>query len=151
MGTSSVANSKVNLCSPAAWLVLFAAIAALTGCNAERRDVLGQTTGKVTFQGKPVTAGEVLFDNGQGIARVASLESDGTYAVQSADGFGLPLGTYKVAIQPPRIEHPLGPIKEPPKPRVFPDIPERFRELSTSGLKVEIKPGANECNFEMKQ
>ena len=122
-----------------------------TGCgSSERRDVLGPTTGKVTFQGKPVASGEVLFDNGQGIARMAPLGSDGTYVVQSADGFGLPVGSYRVAIQPARIEHPLGPIKEPPKPQMNADIPPKYRELSTSGFAAEVKAGDNRFDFDMK-
>jgi hypothetical protein len=144
-----VANFRTNT-DGALGAVVLAVTLGLVGCGGERKDVLGPTTGKVTFQGQPVAAGEVLFDNGQGIARIAPLASDGAFVVESADGFGLPVGTYKVAIQPPRIEHPLGPIKEPPKPQIFPNIPERFRDLKSSGFSAEIKAGKNELSFDMK-
>lgn len=132
-------------------LSLLLCLGFLLGCaDAERRDVLGPASGIVTFQDKPVTAGEVLFDNGQGIARMASLGPDGSYTILSADGVGLPVGSYKVAIQPPRLEHPLGPINEPPKPRIFPNIPDRYRDVSTSGLTADVKSGGAPLNFNMK-
>ena len=106
--------------------------------------------GKVTFQGKPVTAGMIRFSNTQApVDMLARLGPDGYYEVIRGHGPGLPEGTYQVAIVPPRPDRPLGPMA-PSKPVEFPNIPEKYRQPSTSGLTLTVKPGRNNFDVDMQ-
>jgi len=121
---------------------------ALTGCHGgEKR---GRVFGKVTFQGQPVPEGIVSFSNREkGIFMTASLKSDGTYELVTAQGRGLPLGTYQVAINPPLIDAPLGPAIGPPKIPQYPNIPQKYRKPEHSGLSLTVQEGDNLFNVDM--
>ncbi len=78
-----------------------AALMPLAGCGPSQ-PATGSVHGKVTFDGKPVSAGSVVFENGpQGIFKVSALAGDGTYRVED-----LPLVEYTVCVQPPEAEVP---------------------------------------------
>ncbi len=80
----------------------------------------------------------------------AQLHPNGTYQVVVARGPGLPEGTYQIAIMPPRVEIPLGPMKERPKPRECLDIPSKYRSPSSSGLTWTVKPSDNRLDIDMQ-
>ena len=106
--------------------------------------------GKVTFQGKPVASGLIRFSNpGAGIDIMADLQAEGAYSVKTARGTGLPEGNYQVAIEPPRIDAPVGTMVLPPQPK-RPDIPQRYRRLSSSGLALTVQPGQNSYDVDMR-
>jgi hypothetical protein len=131
-------------------LLIAAGIAAsIAGC--QPGEELGRVSGKVTFQGKPVTPGFVIFANdAKGVHMTAPLGPDGRYEVVMAKGFGLPLGEYAVAVSPPLMDHPVGPIAEPPEADKRKDIPRRYRDPATSELKREVKSGENVFDIELK-
>jgi len=121
-------------------LLLLAALA--VGCTPGEE--LGRISGTVTHQGKKLSRGVVMFANrSKGIYMTAPIQPDGTYEVQMAKGAGLPLGDYEVAVSPPQIDHPVGPILNPPKVEDEPDFPARYRSWDTSPLKVTINSGQN--------
>jgi hypothetical protein len=121
----------------------------LSGCGHSGVN-LHPVSGKVTLQGKPVAAGFIRFSNPQaGVDIMAPLHSDGSYAVALAQGAGLPEGNYQVAVAPPRNEVPLGPIKTHPKPKIYRDIPEKYRSPSTSGLTLTVKSDNGPFNVDM--
>jgi hypothetical protein len=130
-------------------LVLISVAVSAFGCN--RAEPLGRIRGRVTFLGAPVTEGLVVFNNAQkGIFMTAALNKDGTYVVTSAAGRGLPLGQYRVTVAPPIEEAVLGPNFEPPPVKPYPNIPDRFRDVKTSDLSLEVKEGENVLNIDMK-
>ena len=119
-----------------------------TGCG--KSEVLGKVSGKVTFQGEPVSKGLVLLANAEkGVHVMAELRGDGTFDVETADGFGLPPGTYQVAITPPRIEFPIDPTGAPPVIREYPNIPAKYRDAATSGLTIAVEEGENRLDVDM--
>jgi hypothetical protein len=121
-----------------------------SGCNKSPSEPLAETTGMVSFQGKPLTEGTVLFqDLSQGINTQAKIGADGKYVVERAQGFGLPPGNYKVAIQPPLFVAPVS-AGPPPPAKEYPNIPEKYRNPESSGLTATIKDGENELNFDMQ-
>ena len=128
--------------------VLLLALLLVAGCDKEKPNPV---SGTVTFQGTPVAAGMIRFSNPTAAVDImASLKLDGAYEVVMAKGKGLPEGTYQVAIMPPRAELPLGPMRPMPKPRSYPNIPEKYRDPSTSGLTFAVKAGNNRCDVAMK-
>ena len=70
---------------------------------------LWPVTGRVTHQDKPMSEASIRFSNPQaGIDLIAKLDADGKYTVVTADGPGLPEGTYLVAIMPGGKNAPVG-------------------------------------------
>lgn len=107
-------------------------------------------TGKVTYQGKPVSAASIRFSNPQaGVDLLTKLDADGKYAVVTANGPGLPDGTYQVAIMPTAKSAPIGTFGPPPTVK-RPDIPEKYRSPSTSGLSITVKSAASNFDVDMR-
>lgn len=131
-------------------VALVAAVVLLAGC--QRGEVLGPVRGVVTYDGKPVPGAVVLFQNDKlGVHMMAPTDENGRYEVQMANGAGLPLGEYDVAVSPPIQDHPLGPISAPPPGRNdYPNIPERYRKTSTSKLKLTVGEQANNLDVKMR-
>lgn len=118
------------------------------GCH--RAPQLARVSGTVTFQGKPVAEAVVIFNSAQsGRSITASVSSAGEYRVETANGFGLPLGTYRVHVIPQAVG--ILPDQRPPfpLPKMRSDIPARFRDTKTSGLAVDVVAGENRFDIAM--
>ncbi len=122
---------------------------AAAGCGERSR---GNVAGKVTFEGQPVTEGQVVFaspENGWYIPAV--LGPDGAYSVRTANGTGLPTGLWQVYIVPPRMDPPVNPsarravIKDPP------NIPRRYRDPKTSEFGIMVQESNPPFDFAMKR
>lgn len=133
-------------------LLLLIAVATLAWGGCRRGEVLGPVTGKVTFQGEPVTEGVMIFSNPKkGVYMTAPLDENGVYEVEMAHGYGLPLGTYQVAISPPEPDvPPVGPIDKPPEIKEYPNIPLRYRRPETSGLELTVERKGNSLDVHME-
>jgi hypothetical protein len=119
----------------------------LSGCGSGKK--VHPVFGTVTYQGKPVAQGMVGFSNPpMGIDIFATIQPDGKYVVQIDKGAGLPEGTYAVAVVPPRIDVPVGAMPTPQPP--CPDIPQMYRDASTSRLTLTVKPGENTFDIDMR-
>ncbi len=132
----------------------------------------GTVTGKVTFDGKPLTSGNVVFTNANGKgSQSVSIQADGSYKVER-----MPTGPAKVAVvtSPPpgsetgsRMPAPKLPTPPPDKlpPGVDPNsiyggqqpgrakfvkIPENYGDPEKSGLTHTVTSGAQEWNIELK-
>lgn len=123
------------------------ALVMITGCPA--RAPVGEVTGRVTFEDKPVTEGTVSFMNPDvGTGDEARLSADGVYTLKKP----LAVGNYKVTVLPLIVRLPAtakGPDVEVEK--AAPDIPERYRRDGSTTLTAAVKEGKNEINFNMKR
>jgi len=122
-------------------------LAAILGCSSGSGPV-GDVSGKVTFEGKPVVEGTVSFLSDSGAGDEALLGAEGKYAVPRP----LPTGDYKVWILPlvtksidPKTKRTVSDLKPAP------DIPEKYRAQATSNLTAKVEKGKNVINFEMKR
>lgn len=129
---------------------LVALLAATAGCGS--RLPLGEVTGRVTFNGEPVTKGTVIFQASYGPQAVGGLDEQGNYRLNMPTvGEGAIVGENVVSIMPPTDIAIIGMPEypgAPPKVR-FDNIPEKFRRPQTSGLTREVKPGSNVFDFEL--
>ena len=128
---------------------LGAACLAAAVCGCSSAPVGGKVKGKVTFQNKPVAEGLVTFLNlTEGGAAEGNIKPDGTYEVQN----GVVPGEYVVVINPLVEIVDTDPGKSPPAPmeKRAPDIPPKYRMQGTTTLKVSVKAGPNEFNFDMR-
>jgi hypothetical protein len=154
-----------------AWLLVPAGALALlppvAGCSGS-----ATITGKVTYQGRPLTAGTVLFTSTKGRGtRTAQIGEDGTYTITN-----MPTGPAKIAVetksaQPPPsrpfeadpragARPPAGaPLPEGAKATVYGDpskvrtaepIPEHYANPDESGLTYTVKGGKQELPIDLK-
>ena len=140
--------SKILLRAP----LLFAAgwAACVTAGCGGAQNTTGEVYGKVTVNGKLVTAGMVKFVPEVGEAVVTGLGPDGTYRAT-----GIPVGHSKVAIEtlqfkqltppPPAIAKQLG----GPRTKYVP-IPAKYEQPDTSGLAVEVERGKKSFDIELQ-
>lgn len=137
-----------RLIRPAA---LAAALLALAGCGEPTADV----SGKVTYQGKPVTYGTVVLLDAAGAPKAGTIQPDGTYRIG-----GVRTGAVKLAVSSPpppgseparkaatgrdRDDDKPPPDVAPASPEVirnwFP-IPDKYGDPSKSDLTGEAKSG----------
>jgi hypothetical protein len=123
----------------------------------------GSLSGKVTIDGEPVTAGNLLLISEDGNwTGTAPLRGDGTYTVKEP-----PLGNVKVAVQtelyrdrrvPTQYPSAKGKDKLPgsggmslPDPSVrglvYKEIPEKYEKPETSGLTCVVQRGHQQHDF----
>jgi len=116
-----------------------------TGCGKQGPKRL-TVTGKVTFQGAPVTEGQITFeDAASGVAGSTALGTDGSYTLQ------LPEGNYKVSVEPPVVE--VGGTADTPGDEEYKqvdNIPERYWSTATSPLQATVSADATEHNFTLE-
>lgn len=125
-------------------LASFALVAAL-GCGgpaAPKREY-ADVSGKITYKGKPLEVGQVIFQPPTGAAVVAELDSEGAYSLKGV------IGPNKVMVQS-RDE--MGETDaNDPKSRQMPrsNIPDQYG-LPDSGLKFDVEAGDNTADFDLK-
>ena len=122
---------------------------ALPGCD--QPEARSRIVGKVTFQGQPVPQGRVYFSNSAtGVNMGAKLTQDGSYEVLTAQGAGLPLGTYAVSVTPPPPSFSANPSEAPNTGGSYPNIPQKYRTPKTSELMLEAGEGENRLDIDMQ-
>lgn len=129
----------------AAWLLML-----LPGCGPD--EILGRVEGRVTFAGEPVAKACLVFENpSKGVYILAPLDDDGKYLVSMDKGYGLPLGEYAVTVSPPPPDFSVGPVAPPTEEEHFPNIPQKYRDKATSGLKLKVQEGVNQFDVQMSK
>ncbi len=124
-------------------------VLAATGCGGR-----GDVSGKVTYKGKPLVWGTVLFEGSDRTFKQGNIGSDGTYTIR-----GLATGEAWVAVSSINPTSPDFQTRLPsraPRPNRsagvngwFP-IPQKYDTPFTSGLTYPIKRGPNEIDIELK-
>jgi len=120
---------------PGGLVLAFLGLAA-AGCGGDKP--AGSVAGTVKYNGSPVTMGDVNFVSKTGAAAMAKIDEAGGYKVDGK----LEAGEYKVYVTPPSPEPPVPGVAPPPLPP-FP-VPAKYRDATTSGVTVTVKPGRND-------
>jgi len=118
-------------------------------------------TGKVTYAGKPVLMGSVVFVCSDRQQRSAMIEADGTFRILDAVS-----GEAKAAVESPKPEPPPpassrgidrdrggAPRRAPPVNELSKwfAIPEKYARVDTSGLVYKLSRGSNDITIELKE
>lgn len=123
-------------------------VVGVAGCSGKMSSV----SGKVTYNGKPVTGGSLSFtpvasgEKEPGKPAAGVVQPDGTYRLgTNSASDGAVVGRHRVSFTPPVMNFPEG--KEP-KPG---DVPPRsgFEGLVPKVEEVEVKSGANTIDIEL--
>lgn len=117
----------------------------LLGCGAGAG---ASVSGHVTLDGAPLDDASITFVPAAGGQRQAAWAtvSRGQYTISAQDGLGT--GTFRVEIRALRA---TGEKANPNEPTMIPAkeaVPSKYNSLSE--LTVEIKPGQNTANFDLK-
>jgi hypothetical protein len=122
---------------------------ALIGVGCSKNE--GNVSGKVLYQGKPLPGGYVNFMSGgeKSVSKTSAIKEDGSYSVS-----GLPVGTAKISIQGLTARRLAdlpgqgGKDAKVEQKEVY--VPPQYGNTETSGLKYEVKVGAQSFDIELK-
>ncbi len=121
---SSLLPSNLAMCAIVVLLI------ALCGCG--QRFEMGQVSGRVTYRGKPLPEGTVMFVPENGLGAAGGIRPDGTYRVLTKRPFdGATVGRHKVCVMPPF---------QPQTPG-YPAIDLKYQDAESSGFEFEVKGG----------
>ena len=119
----------------------------------------GTVSGKLLYKGQPLTPGTavVLKNLTTGHACMGQTGPAGDFTLNSWNDGNLPVGKYEVMIQPPAPVDPetIDPqaLIDNPKlmeqTKVKYDFPQKYSQLSSSGLSFEVKEGKNEYQIDL--
>src|SRR3954470_17468135 len=110
-----------------------------SGCG--QRKPTAPVSGLVTYKGKPLTRGRVIFHHASGQYGFGDIGPDGRYKLEA------PLGECRVAVE----------CKEEPPPNPPPGmlilkslIPQRYEDHMSSGLKFDVKEEENTADWKLE-
>jgi hypothetical protein len=133
---------------------MIAAAAVLSVANlacGPAEDKLIPVEGRITYDGKPLIKGSVIFhpDAGKNNQTThlphGAIDSQGRYKMTTHPRTGAPAGWYKVAVV---VAEPSDPKNPYSPPRSL--IPENFARADESGLALEVRPGAAPGSYDLE-
>lgn len=118
------------------------------GCGARDKLTMAPVHGTVTYRGKLLDRGKVVFLPEQGPPAVGHIQPDGSYKLTTARNTGALVGRHRVLVHLRRLltkaeERQMG---------VMPEsiIPEKYSRDDLSPLRFDVKPGMNEYVISLK-
>jgi hypothetical protein len=120
------------------WL-LPAVFLAVPACDPDTATV----SGRVTYQGKPLTSGSVTFCAAEGRVEHGLLRTDGSYAIER-----VPVGPARVAVAshtsvPVGLRGSSAPAEKPVA------LPARYRDPDQSGIEFTVEKGRTDYDIEL--
>lgn len=133
---------------PSAWPLPILGLILLAGCGGGTK--LSNVTGKVTYDGQPLTTGTVTFHpkSGEGSVGVGDIDSNGQYTLQTGTDPGVPPGEYIVTVVAATIpEVAFGEPEAPPQSL----IPTKYAATETSPLTRTVSEGNNTIDLVLEK
>jgi hypothetical protein len=135
-----------------------------TGCSTPKSTDMGEVSGTVTFNGKPLPGGRVTFvsKGGQAFSTGGNIDENGHYKIEA------PIGEVNVSVDNRMLgassdrRGPSGPAERPnlkrpgseaakPMAGHFVKIPEKYHSASESGLTFTIKKGSQTIDIPLQE
>jgi len=148
--------SRQRVSSRLGGLFAVAAAVGLAGCPAGG-DRPASVTGHVTYNGKPVTSGTVVFVGEDGKSSYPGpVQPDGSYSIAQA-----PVGKVRLSFDNPPPPRTAAAGQKPPAndPEVqeeakaaslYVATPPKYKDPDKSGITFELKRGRNGCDIPLK-
>jgi hypothetical protein len=119
------------------------------GCG--RSPETAPVIGRVTYHGKEVKPGRVLFIGPNNHSAVSPLDEDGRYELRAAVGDNVVSVESRAPVAVPVKPAGAGPPEKGPLPPIGKSlIPDRYLTPGSSGLKFSVKSGPNTFDIELK-
>ena len=138
----------------------------LSGCNSGPK--VAPVRGRVTYNGKPVTGGKIMFYPEHGRPSLGTIAEDGTYSLTNkVAGDGAQVGQHKVTIESTKV-HPGSTIEAksveeemsqarkgyPPGKWLVAGkldwlVPEKYSRLESSTLTATVEDKSNVIDFDI--
>ncbi|MBN1394170.1 MAG: hypothetical protein JW959_04035 [Pirellulales bacterium] len=133
-----------------------AALAMFSGCGPDR-PTTAPVGGKITYQGKPVAEGTIIFYPKHGRLAIGKIGPDGAYRLTTfTSNDGAAPGLYVVTIEAKQVSGGYQPksLEDELKkgfgaPTIIWLAPQIYAERETSTLTAEVKPGENTIDFDL--
>lgn len=125
-------------------------VVAVAGCGSSDDQMeTSSVTGTVTYDGKPVATGTVMFTPvGGGPPATGQIQEDGTYQLRTyEEGDGAVFGEHKVTIT--ALDMGSG-LPEDMATEPKPLVPEKYGRDTTSGLTATVASGENTIDFPLE-
>ena len=146
------------------WVPLAVALA-YPGCGNSNSAPVGYVSGKIKYEGKPVSAGNKVFFEGSGHLAAAVIQENGAYKLNYVGSPEIPVGNYVVFVGPPTSnmsESEFYALKKKvageyrqrgEEPPPFPDwvLPAKYYRSTTSPLFEEVEPGENVIDIVLEE
>ena len=150
----------------ARWMLVlgFLGFPLFAGCGSDRPETT-PVGGIVTWDGRPVTEGRIMFYPENGRAATGQIGSDGTYSLTTfKPNDGAMLGKHRVTIKAVSV------VGGTPQPRSFQEelaqgrsggqapvtpgtvkwlVPKEYSQVDTTPLTAEVSPGKNTVDFNL--
>ena len=141
-------TDRGNVLRGVSLLLVAGLCAAVCGCGSEFE--LAPAKGKVTYQGKALEFGSVVFQPEKGPPARGTIASDGTFVLQTDGKNGAVVGKHKVRVTCNENQRPGYTAPKDEEPGVGKSlIPKKYARAQTSGITKEVTAGGpNE--FELK-
>jgi len=120
------------------------------GCGASDPLGLAPVAGTVTYDGRPLDHGKVVFfpeAGTPGPQAVGTIEPDGTFQMQTIGRDGAAVGRHRVLVHCRRPFRPEEQRQQRQMPVRESLIPEKYSVLEESPLRFEVKEGDNEYSI----
>jgi hypothetical protein len=127
-------------------IALLLAVVLSIGCSREEQG--GIVTGKVSYKGKPLDVGTIVFHPATGGGQLCHslIQKDGTFKLQNqVKSEMIPPGSYVAVVFADNTS--IAAMKEDPLYPVQPTVPFKFSSPTTSPLKYDVVIGEN--NFDV--
>jgi hypothetical protein len=121
--------------------IFFLVLVAIVGCGPGNK---ARVTGRITLDGQPLDKVLVMFVPDAGPSSGAVTDQDGRYELVSGPKLGKNVFTGRCRV------YLTEPVEDPSKPVPPPRFPAKYLSGESSGLEWELKPGPNECNFDLE-
>lgn len=124
-------------------------VALLSGCSGGGEFPTSPVKGKVTYKGKALPTGTVMFVPDSGPPAYGNIDKEGNYTLGTyGEKDGAVMGKHKVSIT--ALEE-MGDVLPEARSGTPPSlIPDKYSNIDNSGLTFEVKSGDNEANFELQ-
>lgn len=135
------------------WLTGSMLFIILGGCgdpNPLRGARLYPVKGKIVLSdGKPLTAGKVVFiETKTQVTSATALESDGGFAFKNTNGDGLPVGEYRVILEPDTANAPK--VTRSSKAKLNLPYASKYTDEDGSDLKASVSSDESKNDFQFK-
>ena len=139
------------------YLICFSALCLVVGCG--QGEERGRISGTVVLDGQSVKECVLVFQKDDKSVSHNAFVKDGVFELLGHKKKGIPAGSYKVAVMPAveqLPEYTFDPTKVEnygqvaSEAKYVVDIPERYQDVDSSGILVELVEGDNQVEIKLE-